>query len=76
MKTLDRTDRLWWDENGCVLCEAHAGSYLTHAILDKPGRRSAWTPLGKWFLVTPADHAEAKDNDWEIRCETCHPSAR
>lgn len=67
------TDNLWMDDGGMILCESHAGGYLSAALRANPRRRTARTPLGTWTRVTADDRLAAAADGWEMACETCKP---
>lgn len=50
----------WIDDNGRVVCRAHAGMYLTSAITADPTAPIYFTPLGSWVRIT-ADDAPCED---------------
>lgn len=41
-------ERLWVSDNGNVLCDNHAGTYLRTAIQAKPKAKTHRTPLDIW----------------------------
>lgn len=62
------TQRLWVDDQGTVLCENHAGSYLRSAITANNQAIQHKTPLGTWCAYY-TNLIGGKD----IVCETCVP---
>jgi hypothetical protein len=62
------SNRLWVDDNGTVVCDEHAGTYLRSAFEAKPQAIQHRTPLGTWcayytHLLGGAD----------LVCEVCTP---
>lgn len=55
------SNRLWVNDNGSVICDKHAGTYLRSAIVANPKRTNYWTPLGTWEVM----------NNCPLPCETC-----
>lgn len=41
-------ERLWVSDNGDVVCDKHAGAYLSASIASKPKAKTHITPLDKW----------------------------
>jgi hypothetical protein len=62
------TNRLWVDDNGTVVCDDHAGTYLRSAFQANSEAIQHRTPLGTWcayytHLLGGAD----------LVCEVCTP---
>ena len=51
---------IWVSEEGEVICQNHAGNYLTVAINMHPNRQTHITPLTIWQLM-----------ETEYACEEC-----
>ena len=68
---------VWADDNGNMVCENHAGMYLTGAIKQRPKAKSHRTPLGTWELLTAAEVAEMSEllagmyGEGAAVCESC-----
>lgn len=62
------TTRLWVSDNGDVLCESHAGTYLRSAIDADKQAIEHTTPLDNWSLYF--NHLIGGVN---LVCETCTP---
>ena len=62
------SDRLWVSDNGDVICEEHAGTYLRCSIEAKPKAVQHITPLDNWALYFT--HLLGGAN---LVCETCTP---
>jgi hypothetical protein len=60
--------RLWVSDNGDVVCENHAGTYLKCAIEAKPKAIEHSTPLDNWGLYFT--HLIGGAN---LVCEVCVP---
>lgn len=67
------TTTLWSNDNGSLVCERHAGNYLTAAIEARPRAHTHRTPLGTWDVVDMADlTAEFTAHGLPApRCEQC-----
>lgn len=64
--------RHWFNDNGSICCEEHAGSYLTAAIEARPRAKSHRTPLGTWELMPADEVAEfLQYTEGKPVCETC-----
>lgn len=62
------SNRLWVDDNGTVLCENHAGTYLTSAIQSNNQAIQHRTPLGTWCAYYTNLRGGAN-----LVCEVCTP---
>jgi hypothetical protein len=62
------SNRLWVDDNGTVLCDAHTGMYLRSAIERNNQAIQHKTPLGTWCAYY-TNLLGGKD----LVCEVCIP---
>ena len=61
-------NRLWISDNGDVLCEDHAGTYLKVAIEANPKAIQHSTPLDNWSL-----YFTHLIGGVDLVCEVCTP---
>ena len=57
-------ERLWVSDNGDVLCDNHAGTYLRASIQAKPKAKMHHTPLDTWT-------AYSLNRPGGLPCEVC-----
>jgi hypothetical protein len=62
------SERLWVSDNGDVVCENHAGTYLKSAIKANPNEFEHSTPLDNWS----AYYAHLSSGG-HLVCEVCVP---
>ena len=68
MQVTNMSNRLWVDDNGSVVCDNHAGAYLTSAFEAKPNAIQHRTPLGTWC----AYYTNLLGGE-NLVCEVCTP---
>lgn len=62
-----KTEALYINQNGRVVCRAHGGSYLDSYLKAHPDATMFDTPLDNWLLLDDEERAEFPN----ISCEDC-----
>ena len=62
------SNRLWVDDDGTVVCDQHAGTYLRVAFETKPNGIQHKTPLGTWCA-----YYTNLNGGKDLVCEVCIP---
>jgi hypothetical protein len=62
------SNRLWVDDDGTVVCDQHAGTYLRVAFQTKPNGIQHKTPLGTWCA-----YYTNLNGGKDLVCEVCIP---
>lgn len=57
--------RIFGNQGGHLVCEKHAGNYLSALLKENPKAESFPTPLGTWWDFTEEANAEG------YTCEMC-----
>lgn len=72
-----RVQRLWVSLNGRVLCYAHGGMYLSHAIERFPRRHHHHTPVDSWEAIKASERDRYHPEEFEaLACEDSRCGAR
>lgn len=73
MTDQDRSTSLYVNNNGRIVCIAHAGSYLSSAYGAAPERDEYLTPLDHWLRIDDQYIAIATEvvGTYHPKCEDC-----